>query len=100
MRIQEILAPLSKLATSALPSAARSVDTYKLRSIISNMRPLDRLDPLQARNELNVMIGNLKRIQDEIPQVDNVVKFIQQQQHNPSPNQVLQMSVEMLKKLV
>jgi hypothetical protein len=64
------------------------------------MRPLDRLDPLQARNELNVMIGNLKRIQDEIPQVDNVVKFIQQQQHNPSPNQVLQMSVEMLKKLV
>jgi hypothetical protein len=96
MLIQEILAPLTKLATSA----ARSVDTYKLRSIISNMRPIDRLPPLEARNELSVMIGNLKRIQDEIPQVDNVVKFLQQQQNNPSPNQVLQMAVEMLKKIV
>jgi hypothetical protein len=46
------------------------------------------------------MIGNLKKIELEIPQVADVIKFIEQQQNNPQSAQVLQMAVSMLRKIV
>jgi hypothetical protein len=96
MLIQEILGPIARTAAKALPQAA---DTYKLRAIINNLKPLDRLDPLAARNELSILVGQLRRIEEEMPQVKEVIRFIESQQQTASPAQVLQMAVTMLRKI-
>ena len=100
MLIHELTENLASTLVKGAAAVAKSVDTYKLRAILGNMRPLDRLPPNEARQDLYVMIGNLKKIELEIPQVADVIKFIEQQQNNPQSAQVLQMAVSMLRKIV
>jgi len=100
MRIHELTENLASTLVKGAAAVAKSVDTYKLRAILGNMRPLDRLPPNEARQDLYAMIRNLKKIELEIPQVADVIKFIEQQQNNPQSAQVLQMAVTMLRKIV
>ena len=100
MRIHELTENLASTLVKGAATAIKAVDTYKLRAILGNMRPLDRLPPHEARQDLYAMIGNLKKIELEIPQVADVIKFIEQQQNNPQSAQVLQMAISMLRKIV
>ncbi len=99
MLINEILGPITKKAFTTVPKIAKAVDLYKLRAVVNNLKPLDRLDPIAARNELTIMLSQLKRFEDEFPQVKEVISFIESQQHSSSPNQVLQMAVDMIRKI-
>jgi hypothetical protein len=103
MRISEITENLaSTLAQGAVklaPKIAPLTVSDKLRSVINNMPPLDRLDPARARMHYDQLMVSLRPLADENSQIARILQFMRSQESNPQPLQVLQMVVKQLRQI-
>jgi hypothetical protein len=90
------------LASTLVKSAAKLAPltvSDKLRSVLNNMPPLDRLDPSRARMHYDQLVHSLRPLAQDDAKVDSILQFMRQQQNNPQPLQVLQMVVQQLRSI-
>jgi hypothetical protein len=103
MRVHEITENLAstlvKGAAQLAPKIAPLTVGQKLRSVLNNMPPLDRLDPPRARMHYDQLMHSLRPIADDDAAVARILQFMRSQESNPQPAQVLQMVVKQLKSI-
>ena len=98
MLVNEITENLANLVKGAVKVAPLTVN-QKLRSVLNNMPPLDRLEPPRARMHYDQLMHSLRPLADEDATIARILQFMRSQESNPQPAQVLQMVVKQLRQI-